>query len=178
MSVDIRQYLEDKRDVVDRYLEAHLPDPRTPPATLHEAIRYSLLAGGKRVRPILTIATAEAIGPCPASLLPVACAFEFIHTYSLIHDDLPSMDNDDFRRGRPTNHKVYGEAMAILAGDGLHAMAFEWCSRADLVTDLDPRCQVRIIAELALGAGNAGMVGDRCWIFKPRTKRWTWRNCK
>ncbi len=161
MSVDIRQYLEDKRDVVDRFLEAHLPDPRTPPATLHEAIRYSLLAGGKRVRPILTIATAEAIGPCPASLLPVACAFEFVHTYSLIHDDLPSMDNDDFRRGRPTNHKVYGEAMAILAGDGLHAMAFEWCSRADLVTDLDPRCQVRIIAELALGAGNAGMVGGQ-----------------
>ena len=159
--MDIRQYLEDKRDVVDRYLEAHLPDPRTPPATLHEAIRYSLLAGGKRVRPILTIATAEAIGPCPASLLPVACAFEFIHTYSLIHDDLPSMDNDDFRRGRPTNHKVYGEAMAILAGDGLHAMAFEWCSRADLVTDLDPRCQVQIIAELALGAGNAGMVGGQ-----------------
>ena len=159
--VDIRQYLEDKRDVVDRFLEAHLPDPRTPPATLHEAIRYSLLAGGKRVRPILTIATAEAIGPCPASLLPVACAFEFIHTYSLIHDDLPSMDNDDFRRGRPTNHKVYGEAMAILAGDGLHAMAFEWCSRADLVTDLDPRCQVQIIAELALGAGNAGMVGGQ-----------------
>ncbi len=159
--VDIRQYLEDKRDVVDRFLAAHLPDPRTPPATLHEAIRYSLLAGGKRVRPILTIATAEAIGPCPASLLPVACAFEFIHTYSLIHDDLPSMDNDDFRRGRPTNHKVYGEAMAILAGDGLHAMAFEWCSRADLVTDLDPRCQVQIIAELALGAGNAGMVGGQ-----------------
>ena len=159
--MDIRQYLEDKRDVVDRFLEAHLPDPRTPPATLHEAIRYSLLAGGKRVRPILTIATAEAIGPCPASLLPVACAFEFIHTYSLIHDDLPSMDNDDFRRGRPTNHKVYGEAMAILAGDGLHAMAFEWCSRADLVTDLDPRCQVQIIAELALGAGNAGMVGGQ-----------------
>ena len=161
ISMDIRQYLEDKRDVVDRFLEAHLPDPRTPPATLHEAIRYSLLAGGKRVRPILTIATAEAIGPCPASLLPVACAFEFIHTYSLIHDDLPSMDNDDFRRGRPTNHKVYGDAIAILAGDGLQAMAFEWCSRADLVTDLDPRCQVRIIAELALGAGNAGMVGGQ-----------------
>ena len=159
--MDIKTYLEEKRAVVDRYLEAHLPDPQTPPSVLHEAIRYSLLAGGKRVRPILTIATAEAIGPRPASLLPVACAFEFIHTYSLIHDDLPSMDNDDFRRGRPTNHKVYGEAMAILAGDGLHAMAFEWCSRADLVTDLDPQCQVQIIAELALGAGHAGMVGGQ-----------------
>ena len=159
--MDIGHYLDEKRNVVDHYLETHLPDPRTPPAILHEAIRYSLLAGGKRIRPILTIATAEAIGHAPASLLPVACAFEFIHTYSLIHDDLPSMDNDDFRRGRPTNHKVYGEALAILAGDGLHAMAFEWCSRADLVTDLDPLRQVRIIEELALGAGNTGMVGGQ-----------------
>ena len=161
MSVDIEKYLDRKRDLVVRYLEAHLPDPRTSPAILHEAIRYSLLAGGKRIRPILTIAAAEAIGPPPASLLPVACAFEFIHTYSLIHDDLPAMDNDAFRRGKPTNHKVYGEGIAILAGDGLQTMAFEWCSRADLVTDLDPRRQVRIIAELALGAGNAGMVGGQ-----------------
>ena len=161
MSVDIEKYLDRKRDLVVRYLEAHLPDPRTSPAILHEAIRYSLLAGGKRIRPILTIAAAEAIGPPPASLLPVACAFEFIHTYSLIHDDLPAMDNDAFRRGKPTNHKVYGEGIAILAGDGLQTMAFEWCSRADLVTDLDPGRQVRIIAELALGAGNAGMVGGQ-----------------
>ncbi len=161
MSVDIGKYLGQKRDIVDRYLEAHLPDPRTQPAILHEAIRYSLLAGGKRIRPALAIATAEAIGPPPASLLPVACAFEFIHTYSLIHDDLPAMDNDDFRRGRATNHKVYGEGLAILAGDGLQAMAFEWCSRADLVTDLDPRCQVQVIAELAMGSGHAGMVGGQ-----------------
>lgn len=161
MSVNIEKYLDQKRDLVVRYLEARLPDPRTPPAILHEAIRYSLLAGGKRIRPILTIAAAEAVGSPPASLLPVACAFEFIHTYSLIHDDLPAMDNDAFRRGKPTNHKVYGEGIAILAGDGLQTMAFEWCSRADLVTDLDPRCQVQIIAELALGAGNAGMVGGQ-----------------
>jgi len=161
MSVDIEKYLEEKRQLVDRYLEAHLPPVGTSPAVLHEAIRYSLLAGGKRIRPILTIAVAEAIGPPPASMLPVACAFEFIHTYSLIHDDLPAMDNDDFRRGKPTNHKVYGDGMAILAGDGLQTMAFEWCSRADLVTDLDPRCQVQIIAELALGSGNEGMVGGQ-----------------
>lgn len=159
--MDIETYLAQKREIVGRYLEAHLPDPHTPPAILHEAIRYSLLAGGKRIRPILTIAAAEAIGPPPASLLPVACAFEFIHTYSLIHDDLPAMDNDDFRRGQSTNHKVYGEGIAILAGDGLQTMAFEWCSRADLVTDLDPRCQVQILAELALGAGPAGMVGGQ-----------------
>lgn len=161
MSVDIEKYLKEKRQLVDRYLEAHLPPVGTSPAVLHEAIRYSLLAGGKRIRPILTIAAAEAIGSPPASLLPVACAFEFIHTYSLIHDDLPAMDNDDFRRGKPTNHKVYGDGMAILAGDGLQTMAFEWCSRADLVTDLDPRCQVQIIAELALGSGNEGMVGGQ-----------------
>jgi len=161
MSIDIETYLEEKRQLVDGYLETHLPPVGTSPAVLHEAIRYSLLAGGKRIRPILTIAAAEAIGPPPLSLLPVACAFEFIHTYSLIHDDLPAMDNDDFRRGKPTNHKVYGDGMAILAGDGLQTMAFEWCSRADLVTDLDPRCQVHIIAELALGAGNAGMVGGQ-----------------
>ncbi len=161
MSVDIEKYLEEKRQLVDRYLKAHLPPVGTSPAVLHEAIRYSLLAGGKRIRPILTIAAAEAIGSPPASLLPMACAFEFIHTYSLIHDDLPAMDNDDFRRGKPTNHKVYGDGMAILAGDGLQTMAFEWCSRADLVTDLDPRCQVQIIAELALGSGNEGMVGGQ-----------------
>ena len=161
MSLDIQQYLEEKQQAVDRYLDAHLPPVGTSPAVLHEAIRYSLLAGGKRIRPILTIAAAEAIGPPPRALLPVACAFEFIHTYSLIHDDLPAMDNDDFRRGKPTNHKVYGEAMAILAGDGLQTMAFEWCSRADLVNDLEPYVQVQIIQELALGSGNHGMVAGQ-----------------
>ncbi len=159
--MDIEKYLEEKRQLVDRYLEAHLPPVGTSPAVLQEAIRYSLLAGGKRIRPILTIAVAEAIGSPPASLLPVACAFEFIHTYSLIHDDLPAMDNDDFRRGKPTNHKVYGDGMAILAGDGLQTMAFEWCSRADLVNDIEPYVQVQIIAELAIGSGNQGMVGGQ-----------------
>ena len=159
--MDIEKYLEEKRQLVDRYLEAHLPPVGTSPAVLQEAIRYSLLAGGKRIRPILTIAVAEAIGSPPASLLPVACAFEFIHTYSLIHDDLPAMDNDDFRRGKPTNHKVYGDGMAILAGDGLQTMAFEWCSRADLVNDIEPYVQVQIIAELAVGSGNQGMVGGQ-----------------
>ncbi len=161
MSVDIEQYLKEKQQLVDRYLEAHLPPEGTSPAVLHESIRYSLLAGGKRIRPILTIAAAEAIGHSPASVLPVACAFEFIHTYSLIHDDLPAMDNDDFRRGKPTNHKVYGDGMAILAGDGLQTMAFEWCSRADLVNDVEPFVLVQIIAELALGSGNDGMVGGQ-----------------
>jgi geranylgeranyl diphosphate synthase type II len=161
MSADIEKYLKEKQQLVDRYLEANLPLEGTSPAVLHESIRYSLLAGGKRIRPILTIAAAEAIGHPPSSVLPVACAFEFIHTYSLIHDDLPAMDNDDFRRGKPTNHKVYGDGMAILAGDGLQTMAFEWCSRADLVNDIEPYVQVQIIAELALGSGNDGMVGGQ-----------------
>ena len=161
MSVDIEKYLKEKQQLVDRYLEANLPPIGTPPAVLHESIRYSLLAGGKRIRPILTLAAAEAIGPPPQAMLPVACAFEFIHTYSLIHDDLPAMDNDDFRRGKPTNHKVYGDGMAILAGDGLQTMAFEWCSRVDLVNDIEPSVQVQIIAELAHGSGNHGMVGGQ-----------------
>src|SRR5262249_36006984 len=114
--MNIAEYLELKRIDVDRFLDLVAPPSVTPPATLHESMRYSLLAGGKRIRPILTIAASEAIGSTAPGLMPVACSLEFIHTYSLIHDDLPSMDNDDFRRGKPTNHKVYGEAMAILVG--------------------------------------------------------------
>lgn len=171
MSVDIEKYLKEKQQLVDRYLEANLPPVGTSPAVLHEAIRYSLLAGGKRIRPILTIAAAEAIGPPPQAMLPVACAFEFIHTYSLIHDDLPAMDNDDFRRGKPTNHKVYGDGMAILAGDGLQTMAFEWCSRVDLVNDVEPYVQVQIIAELAVGSGNQGMVGGQVLDIQAENKQ-------
>ena len=171
MSLDIETYLEEKRQTVDRYLEAHLPPVGTSPTVLHEAIRYSLLGDGKRLRPILTIAAAESIGSPPLAMLPVACAFEFIHTYSLIHDDLPAMDNDDFRRGKPTSHKVYGDGIAILAGDGLHTMAFEWCSRADLVNDLAPDVQVRIIRELALGAGNHGMVGGQVMDIQAENQR-------
>jgi geranylgeranyl diphosphate synthase type II len=159
--MNIEDYLNRKREDVDQFLEDQVPQADTSPGILSEAIRYSLLAGGKRIRPILTIAAAEAVGIPPKALLSVACAFECIHTYSLIHDDLPAMDNDDFRRGKPTNHKVYGEAMAILAGDGLQTMAFEFCSRPDLVSDLDPSCQIQIIYELAVGSGNQGMVGGQ-----------------
>ncbi|MFM8552583.1 MAG: polyprenyl synthetase family protein [Nitrospiraceae bacterium] len=163
--MDIRQYLEQKREAVDRCLESVIPDDKTPPTTLHESIRYSLFAGGKRVRPILTIAAAEAVGgPSAASakaVLPVASSLELIHTYSLIHDDLPAMDNDDYRRGKLTNHKVYGEAMAILAGDALLTLAFELCSRQDLLDGLAPARQVRLIYELAVGSGNLGMVGGQ-----------------
>jgi geranylgeranyl diphosphate synthase type II len=164
--VNIGQYLEQKRQEVDRFLDQVVPDAKTPPTTLHEGMRYSLFAGGKRVRPILAIAAAEAVaGPdAPAvakAILPVASSLELIHTYSLIHDDLPAMDNDDYRRGKLTNHKVYGEAMAILAGDALLTLAFELCSRRDLADGLAPLRQVQLITELAAGSGNLGMVGGQ-----------------
>ena len=135
------------------------PEHRSHAVTLHESMRYSLMAGGKRVRPILAIAAAEAVGHPAPGLMPIACSLELIHTYSLIHDDLPAMDNDDFRRGKPTNHKVYGDAMAILAGDALLTMAFDLCSRPDLMKGCDPARQVRLIQELALRLrehGNGG----------------------
>jgi geranylgeranyl diphosphate synthase, type II len=161
VAFDIQRYLEEKRDEVDRFLDTAVPDSRTPPTTLHEAMRYSLFAGGKRIRPILAIAAAEAVGRASRAVLPVASSLELIHTYSLIHDDLPAMDNDDYRRGKPTNHKVYGEAMAILAGDALLTLAFDLCSRAELLDDLDPRQQIQILNELARGAGNVGMVAGQ-----------------
>jgi geranylgeranyl diphosphate synthase type II len=116
--------------LVNRALGRFLPPARTRPVTIHQAMRYSLFAGGKRIRPILTLAAAEACGGTTASAMPLACVVECIHTYSLIHDDLPTMDNDDFRRGRPTSHKVYGEGIAVLAGDALLTQAFEIAAQA------------------------------------------------
>jgi geranylgeranyl diphosphate synthase type II len=159
--MNIQDYLERKREEVDRYLQSVIPGSDQPPTALHESMRYSLFAGGKRIRPILAIAAAETIGEVGPAILPIASSLELIHTYSLIHDDLPSMDDDDFRRGKPTNHKVYGEAMAILAGDALLTMAFELCSQAGTMDGLDPSHQVRLIRELAVGSGNRGMVGGQ-----------------
>jgi len=159
--MDIKTYLEQKRQDVDRFLDSVMPPESAPPANLHKAMRYSLFAGGKRVRPILAIAAYEAIGGSSPTILPLASSLELIHTYSLIHDDLPAMDNDDYRRGKLTNHKVFGEAMAILAGDALLTMAFDIVSRPELADGLDPRAQVRVIQELAAGAGNVGMVGGQ-----------------
>ena len=168
--VDIRKYLEDKRQEVDQFLESIIPNAQTAPTTLHESMRYSLFAGGKRVRPILTIAAAEALGPPAKGILPVASSLELIHTYSLIHDDLPAMDNDDYRRGKLTNHKVYGEAMAILAGDALLTLAFDLCSDPQLLNSIDPARQVRLINELARGSGNLGMVGGQVLDIQAENK--------
>lgn len=168
--MNIKDYLEQKRNDVDRFLDSVIPSATTAPTTLHESIRYSLMAGGKRVRPILAIAAAEAVGQPAPGLMPIACSLELIHTYSLIHDDLPAMDNDDFRRGRPTNHKIYGDAMAILAGDALLTMAFDLCSRPDLMKGCDPARQVRLIQELAYGSGNVGMVGGQVLDIQAENK--------
>lgn len=168
--MDIRRYLEDKRDAVDRFLDAVLPQATTPPTTLHESMRYSVCAGGKRIRPILTIAAAEALGFDSPGIMPVAASLELIHTYSLIHDDLPAMDNDDFRRGKPTNHKVYGEAIAILAGDALLTLAFELCT-GDISRDrIGPPRQVQLIRELAIGSGHVGMVGGQVLDIQAENK--------
>jgi geranylgeranyl diphosphate synthase type II len=168
--MNIKDYLEQKRVDVDRFLDAVMPGVAIAPTTLHESMRYSLMAGGKRVRPILAIAAAEAVGQPAPGLMPIACSLELIHTYSLIHDDLPAMDNDDFRRGKPTNHKVYGDAMAILAGDALLTMAFDLCTRPDLMKGCDPARQVRLIHELAYGSGNIGMVGGQVFDIQAENK--------
>jgi geranylgeranyl diphosphate synthase type II len=124
-------------------------------------MRYSVLAGGKRLRPILVIAGAELVGASPSSVMPTACALEMIHTYSLIHDDLPAMDDDDYRRGRLTNHKVFGDAIAILAGDALLTLAFQLVAQNAALTGMDAKVVCDAVAEIAEAAGTAGMVGGQ-----------------
>lgn len=160
-AVDLKGYLEDRRGLVEAGLRRFMPDETTMPPELHQAMHYSLFAGGKRLRPILTIAAAEAVGGKATEVLPVACAFEYIHTYSLVHDDLPAMDDDDLRRGRPTCHKVFGQAMAILAGDALLTEAFALLTHPAYVGHLDPRLLRTVIHEIALAAGSQGMVGGQ-----------------
>lgn len=159
--MDIKAYLKKNREVVDKALELLVPPARTFPPKIFEAMRYSLFAGGKRVRPILAIASAEALGAKTAGLLPIAGALELIHTYSLIHDDLPAMDDDDLRRGRPTCHKVYGEAMAILAGDGLLNRAFEVLSDPRRLKSVTALRLMAITKEISLASGVYGMVGGQ-----------------
>jgi geranylgeranyl diphosphate synthase, type II len=159
--VDIHAYLEQQRQRVDRFLDQSLPDTWRDPEKLYESMRYSLLGGGKRVRPILTIAAAQALGYDNDAMLPFAASLEFVHTYSLIHDDLPAMDDDDYRRGRLTNHKVFGDGMAILAGDALLTMAFELCSKDEGLPGLTASQQLHIVRELSFGSGHQGMVGGQ-----------------
>lgn len=154
--MDFQQYYDSRKKLVDSFLEKRMGKPGI--STVDEAMKYSLLAGGKRLRPILLMAAADAVGANDYDYLPAACALEMIHTYSLIHDDLPCMDNDDYRRGRLTNHKVYGEAMALLAGDGLLTLAFEVLLEQRNVA---PSTLVEMAHETAMCAGNFGMVGGQ-----------------
>ncbi|HWQ69691.1 MAG TPA: farnesyl diphosphate synthase [Patescibacteria group bacterium] len=160
-SDELERYLEERRVFVDEALDRYLPGAGDNPKEIHEAVRYSVFAGGKRLRPILILAAAEAAGGQVEQALGAAAAIEFIHTYSLIHDDLPAMDDDDYRRGRLTCHKVYGEAMAILAGDALLTQAFILLSAEPVSVDIDPEARLKVIQEIAQAAGSKGMVGGQ-----------------
>ncbi len=157
---NMTMYLKERRDLVNTFLKSYFDNPFYP-SMLYEAMKYSLLAGGKRIRPILTIASYEACGGAPEDIIPQATAVELIHTYSLIHDDLPAMDNDDMRRGKPTNHKVFGEAMAILAGDALLTEAFLMMTVTTSQKKFRTAYLMKAIREIACAAGASGMVGGQ-----------------
>lgn len=159
--MDLKAYLKEQAARVDAALDLYLPKETELPHSVHKAMRYSIFAGGKRVRPILMLAACQAVGGDPGNAIPAACAMEMIHTYSLIHDDLPAMDDDDFRRGNPTNHKVFGEAVAILAGDALLTEAFKLASDPNFAGECDPSVRLAVIHEIAACAGSYGMVGGQ-----------------
>ncbi len=165
---DLKQYLEARRLMVEEALEVALPQQDGPETRVVEAMRYSLFAGGKRLRPILCLAASEAVGGDLKTAMPAGCALEMIHTYSLIHDDLPAMDDDDLRRGKPTNHKVFGEAIAILAGDGLLTEAFVLLSDYN---SLLPERAVQVIGVIAEAASYRGMVGGQVVDILSQNKR-------
>lgn len=161
-------FFESDRLLIEKALERILPPENARPPSIHRAMRYSVFAGGKRLRPVLCVEAARMFDSDIAAAVDVGCALEFIHTYSLIHDDLPSLDNDDLRRGKPTCHKMFGEAMAILAGDALLTLAFETLSKAPL----EPARRVRIIAEIGAAAGTVnGMVGGQVADLEAERKR-------
>jgi geranylgeranyl diphosphate synthase type II len=159
--VDVETYFRNRRRMVDEALDAFFPADRHSPESLYRAVRYSLLNGGKRIRPLLALAAAEAVGGRPTPVLPFACALEMIHTYSLIHDDLPAMDDDRLRRGQPTNHVVFGEALAILAGDALLTEAFRIASDPKHLKGVSPKRGLQVIHTIAHAAGALGMVGGQ-----------------
>jgi len=154
-------YLKARKEIIDRALDRFLPGEGTFPPVLFQSIRYSVFAGGKRIRPILCIAAAEAVGGILEVVLPAACALELIHTYSLIHDDLPAMDDDEYRRGKLTNHRVFGEDIAILAGDALLTEAFHLLSGKELIEGIPAERVLAAIHEISEAAGCFGMVGGQ-----------------
>ena len=163
----LKEYLQQSKADIESYLSSVLESPNTEYARLYDSMNYSLLMGGKRIRPIITKAVIESLGGSWEAYKDVVCAIELIHTYSLIHDDLPAMDNDDYRRGKLTNHRVYGDGMAILAGDGLLTYAFELVSKH---IKLSAEQVVQIIHVLAKGAGPSGMVGGQAFDLQSEGK--------
>ena len=163
----LKEYLTKSKKEIETYVSQILTSPNEEYSRLYESMNYSLLMGGKRIRPIITKAVIEALGGSWEAHKDVICAIELIHTYSLIHDDLPAMDNDDYRRGKLTNHRVYGDGMAVLAGDGLLTYAFELVSKN---TSLQPEQIVAIIQSLAKGAGPSGMVGGQSFDLESEGK--------
>jgi len=155
----LREFLAEQQSLIDSALDRLTPSEASEPATIHRAVRYSLFAGGKRIRPILCLQAAAAVRDEAPGSVEAACSLEMIHTYSLIHDDLPALDDDDYRRGKPTCHKVFGEAMAILAGDALFTLAIQTLS---VIEDLPPEPRVRLIRELSFASGTVdGMIGGQ-----------------
>jgi geranylgeranyl diphosphate synthase type II len=159
--VDIVEYLKVKKRAIDMALEKIIPKETDFPQSLHKAMRYTLFPGGKRIRPILAMAAYEVVGGRGNGILPYACGLELIHTYSLIHDDLPALDNDDYRRGKPTSHRVFGEALAILAGDALLTEAFRLMSKEGLRGEMDSRAAMEAIDEISMSAGFTGMIAGQ-----------------
>lgn len=167
---DVKRYLEQ----VEQWIKGLITIEETPEKKIHEAMNYSLLAGGKRLRPILSMAVCQMLGGKTQEVLPFACAIELIHTYSLIHDDLPCMDNDDMRRGRPTNHKVYGEAMALLAGDGLLNLAFETLLKETLNNRDNQEACLKAAHLIACASGTGGMIGGQVMDMEAEERKLTY----
>jgi len=170
-NVPLGTYLDARKKAVDEALKRYMPGEDNYPPVIFKALRYSLFAGGKRIRPILCLASAEAVGGNIESILPVACALELIHTYSLIHDDLPAMDDDDYRRGMHTSHKVFGEDIAILAGDAMLTEAFHLMSDRGLMEKIASEKLISVIHDIAEAAGCFGMVGGQVVDVQSEGKR-------
>jgi len=159
--MNFKKFLENKKNIIDKALDEYLPSEEKLPLIIHKAMRYSVFGGGKRIRPILTLATAELFGRDAESVMHTACGIELIHTFSLIHDDLPCIDNDDFRRGKPSNHKVFGEAIALLAGDALLVSGFDLIIRNLEVKEIKKQSILKLIKEISFYIGTENMLGGQ-----------------
>ena len=159
--MDFKKYLENKISIIDKALDEYLPSEEKSPSIIHKAMRYSVFGGGKRIRPILTLATAELFEKNDESVIKTACGIELIHTFSLIHDDLPCIDNDDFRRGKPSNHKVFGEAMAVLAGDALLVSGLDLIIKNSEVNGIKKQSILKLLKEITFYVGTENMLGGQ-----------------